>query len=776
MEQLLNRKSTFRKQTDKQKRSQIFFKKISILNPEPIKRAENPKPIELETDDSYDSVMKLFATAFQKHKRNQQESQQIYNYLKNMTEFVDMLKEVDLVPLSELLQTISMHILYEFVLDRTLLFRTGDTGEKFYIILKGKVDILTARPKKVAMSEHEYLGYLGKLKQYGEIDLLHRTIQGNRFTFPIEDDDFDRLLRRTTKLVTHEEDPEIVKFRESIGRNSLNVLMTKDIQKMAEKLADYSYEVNNEKISSQDYIDRLTPRIDMHDQEHAKYWVNIFEYYFLLNLNKGDKFGDTALNSTNSKRTATVIASEDTHLGVISKGIYDICIKSLIEQGKSNYINMLINTDLFKDVLPYAFSKKYFSNFVSVKVYKGDMLLQEGEKSERFYFTKKGDYDIYMRKSLTELTEIIRGLGGDAKDFEERHLCASNPWFNKFYNEKQKIRLFIINGFDIVGFDDCCVDGRNLFTVEVIDPVGHVFKLERPLYESICNYELSVAYNAKEYIKLKKDNIITRLTEIRKVKLLALNDRVMKLNLRARKPQSVCLLKPNLNLVIPRFEHPSPKVKKPKKIELEDLLTNEYIREMTIASKDDDILDRKPNLILHTERKMVNDTPRNKVTDDSKRPGSVFGRMSRVDSISGFSRNPSLKLITKKEISVEKDKSIRDYFLKSKYKIRNIKTVDSDTSTRNSITNNFTTANFFPGNDTRINPYYFTIDNDNSGMESTRSEYLSKANTLYTNKAKLYEKQFILRDMISLRTTGYKKSYKSKLKTNIGDRPRRDDF
>ena len=45
-------------------------------------------------------------------------------------------------------------------------------------------------------------------------------------------------------------------------------------------------------------------------------------------------------------------------------------------------------------------------------------------------------------------------------------------------NERRNIRLSIVRNVDVIGLDDCILDGKNLFTVTCVSNKGEYFKIE----------------------------------------------------------------------------------------------------------------------------------------------------------------------------------------------------------------------------------------------------------------------------------------------------------
>ena len=76
---------------------------------------------------------------------------------------------------NEILARIPNQVSLEKFEERSLLFRTGERGDKFYIVLKGRVAIIVASPKTVKMNYKSYIQYLFTLRKEEEIEILHNT-------------------------------------------------------------------------------------------------------------------------------------------------------------------------------------------------------------------------------------------------------------------------------------------------------------------------------------------------------------------------------------------------------------------------------------------------------------------------------------------------------------------------------------------------------------------------------------------------------------------------
>lgn len=67
-------------------------------------------------------------------------------------------------------------MLYEKIQADKIIFRINDTADKFYIVLRGSVDVLKSYPLRCNLTIVEYVSYLMKLKLYDENHLLCSTL------------------------------------------------------------------------------------------------------------------------------------------------------------------------------------------------------------------------------------------------------------------------------------------------------------------------------------------------------------------------------------------------------------------------------------------------------------------------------------------------------------------------------------------------------------------------------------------------------------------------
>jgi len=321
----------------------------------------------------------IFELFSKKDGRNLTENQLLLNYLKNMSGFVEMLVRGfnDESMVSELLTTISFYLSYTVIERNSVLFRYGEKGDKFYIILKGSVDILIAKERKVRTSEFEYMTYLATLRKYHETEIYQRCMHINQQTFNVEfeEDIINSKSEEKDKDKEKYKDKDKDKDKENkilgilgLGANKSSSgaggprksiqarrVSMSAISELSQKiLAIPKLEVKNEttdnikysllhpevfsitSVSSEEYIKRLKvyneykeeelfvnfandPRNSTEASKFKLITVIVYEYHQIASLSTGQTFGELALENPNNKRTATIITKEDTHFGMLNK-------------------------------------------------------------------------------------------------------------------------------------------------------------------------------------------------------------------------------------------------------------------------------------------------------------------------------------------------------------------------------------------------------------------------------------------------------------------------
>ncbi len=129
--------------------------------------------------------------------RNIIDNEEIVKFLYNLQPFSNRLINTFLNSQEEILRKISYEYNSEIIKGNSIIFRYGDEADKFYIIHKGKVDLLFPYTENVELNKDEYYIYLLRLRRFNEIEMLNNVLlmNNNAFMYNVEDQfNFDKYI------------------------------------------------------------------------------------------------------------------------------------------------------------------------------------------------------------------------------------------------------------------------------------------------------------------------------------------------------------------------------------------------------------------------------------------------------------------------------------------------------------------------------------------------------------------------------------------------------
>jgi CRP-like cAMP-binding protein len=425
-------------------------------------------------DKSLDVIVDILC----KPNRSNLDTNIIYIYLTQLKKMMELLSKDQNQNTESLIYKVSLALKHQYIGANKMLFRYGDKGEYFYILLKGKIEILVPTEVKVMMTDHEYIKYILMLKRNDEIELANRVVQKNHNVFTINHELLDNLLKQDKKSIFHKKS---IIFNQ-LSKDIEETISTINTRKSRTDIVDIP-------VTVEDYIKSTTPFIENDNPELEFFKRQVIIYTFLHNttLSSGSLFGENALDNSKSMRMATLITSEDTHLGVMNKKIYQECMRDIVDQDKKSNINFLISTKLFDNINKIFFQKHLYNGFaLNDKITRHTKIMIEGDRPEFIYIIKEGEFEVSARKSTIQLNDMITALGENKSktDFQFElegnfSLTKDNPKFNKYMNEKKHTKICIVKEREILGLDDYLFDDRYSFTVECVSTKGAIVTLDR---------------------------------------------------------------------------------------------------------------------------------------------------------------------------------------------------------------------------------------------------------------------------------------------------------
>jgi hypothetical protein len=214
----------------------------------------------------------------------------------------------------------ALYITHQYLPKDSFLFRKGEIGDRFYIILEGSVNILDYVSIEKSLNGQAYFLLLIKLKSEGHKDLVAKIISANHSVYPINEDD---LKNQTIESIFLR-----YKIRAVIRQSFDKKLLKSQILKLVENygLEEYLYDlslldkvlfgfnflnrnIENNFIEEEDrkrLLDINNAGINLNLYNYIDFkeemMVVIYEYKVYLKLSKGEYFGDFALDNSDGLR------------------------------------------------------------------------------------------------------------------------------------------------------------------------------------------------------------------------------------------------------------------------------------------------------------------------------------------------------------------------------------------------------------------------------------------------------------------------------------------
>ena len=320
--------------------------------------------------------------------------------------------------------------------------------------------------------------------------------------------------------------------------------------------------------------------------------IQYFSYREMAILKEGNVIGEMAIKEGNNKTNETLITKEDCYFAVITKHIYDSCYKS--SQDKSNVRNIFILTKspIFKGISMNYFMNKIFSCLKKKTINKGDILFRKGDKREKLYFIIRGELELKLNITISEINDTIKSLGGEINYSKLDDIFDDYPKLKTYFNDKKmEIRFFSFKDMEIVGLDDITVKNKYLFDCECISyHTTKLYELKYSIFEDYIRLEKLVSENHENYINYKRNIIIKRILEKRNCLCMTEAKRInIALGKIKKIKKGYAILKDGyLPMTIPE-----PECKEPPPLKIE--IQRTFQKKKTYKKKDNNLKDKNNN-------------------------------------------------------------------------------------------------------------------------------------------------------------------------------------
>ena len=269
-----------------------------------------------------------------------------------------------------------------------------------------------------------------------------------------------------------------------------------------------------QKVSASEYIQDTYIDSSYNQKSYEQYDIEkekyiIYKYIEIAQKNKGETFGELALQHEDSKRTATIITNTDCILGYLSKSAYQTCLSEIELKRRKNEINFIMSFAIFDKMNWISFENKYFNYFKREYFSQMERIVQQGEKIKKIFFIMSGQFEISTTLSILGIYRIIK----------QKRKDALNIYKMKVNKNKHKMRLSICNNKDIIGLNDCCFVKPNgeecsFVNVTCISSKSVVFTLDKEILNGLKKKISEINDNIIEIVNKREDVLVDRLITI----------------------------------------------------------------------------------------------------------------------------------------------------------------------------------------------------------------------------------------------------------------------
>ena len=378
----------------------------------------------------------ILALSFSKEERNNNPAilKCIESYLKSLPGFINIItKEQGKDTLEEKLKQILINLKYEYYPKNTVMFKYGDKGDKFYIILKGKIGFLIPKKIKCNLNEEEYLSNIIKYYQNGEHELVKYILRYNQQIF-----DFGEDFEKYINDIINDFYKKNKKYKYSMS-----------LYKKLIELSSYNFKrkhdfKNNNIINIQTYIDMNKIIIGNTSSKNKKHAI-LYNYLYVNNYEDGQTFGYMALENKSNKRTSTAITITDCELAFLDKEEYSELIGGAHHKTRNNLYELISSLKVLGNISKPTFDYDVIHKIKFINFKTNDIIIEENKNLNLFFIFYSGSFKLSVTKNITGLNELIcklkkirgkiLGIPDDIiqKDISEQLLEINGSIVNKKY-------------------------------------------------------------------------------------------------------------------------------------------------------------------------------------------------------------------------------------------------------------------------------------------------------------------------------------------------------
>lgn len=470
-------------------------RKAIYLNRNTMRISENEN--KLDEDDNLDEEVpiEMLIDAAEKAplSRSISELQVIIGFL-NKTKLLDKFQKENLAELQyfNIMTSCAQFLNVQILQKGEILFRIEDVGNKFYIIIKGKVGVLRPVERIKSLLPDEYYTYLKKLRSDNESYMLEKTLRANYELMPLQNaQEFERIdnllfkIKCKQNLSNFESVYDVEYYFHSHGKNKdafgVDLKYMQDLFNESENRKIDSPNINKSNLSpnnksseqtkklnrmvtnsnilvisspTEKWMDYVSNKMNVTQDEIREYTefreflksdrkdFVLYEYDKFMFIPEGKYFGDFALDKVNKKRTATIQAEDDCVLGIIEDNVYEEHIFTEKQKVKTKEVQFINYNCIFKAIKIYNFEVKYFHHFFPQDLIRGIYLFKQQDINDKIILVREGKIEVTFEGSIQDIFNMLKMLVSKFYSTQCKEQPAqTSSEFGKSINKESKYSL-----------------------------------------------------------------------------------------------------------------------------------------------------------------------------------------------------------------------------------------------------------------------------------------------------------------------------------------------
>ena len=170
-------------------------KKMNLQRTNTIDADSKNQLFKLSNFEQDEEFMSKVIKILQKGPSNQKDTEKLISFLYNLKPFNQIFSEGEKKDIQKIISNLSSSLQYEHYPKNKIIYKFGQNYEKFFLILRGKVDILVPNEEEILLTEEEYYRYLLNLRIYNENNIINKILSKNYMTFIKEEKNFDEWIK-----------------------------------------------------------------------------------------------------------------------------------------------------------------------------------------------------------------------------------------------------------------------------------------------------------------------------------------------------------------------------------------------------------------------------------------------------------------------------------------------------------------------------------------------------------------------------------------------------